>query len=344
MPRVSLICFVVCLAVLATAPITAATVRGGGSYGARLGAHSMIYLNSPPAEQELAFKLTAASGVRFLRMDFAVAQVFSRGGEDFTAVDRVNALAARYGVEVLGVITTTPWYIAECPGGATDTLPQCAPAEQHAATWRRMVAKIAQHASNVRFWELGNEPDIGFGFVGPPADYARWAGLAAEGIRSVRPDARIAIAGFARLDAGYIVPALHDPAHPLIRSIDIASIHLRGTLRGVQRAFARALALYRRAGFTGRLWVTETGYPSSRVHQREPGYQRGSRDQARWLRRELRALVDRGAGAVFVTLRDNPEFGPASSFSCEGIVRWPSGRAKPAFRAVRRLASQRCSH
>ena len=29
-----------------------------------------------------------------------------------------------------------------------------------------MVARLARRASNVRFWELGNEPDIGFGFVG----------------------------------------------------------------------------------------------------------------------------------------------------------------------------------
>lgn len=332
--RIALVCFLLGLA----APATAAPRPD--SYGARLGAHAMIYLNSTPAEQELAFRLTAAAGLRFVRMDFAVAQVFPhRDVEDFAAVDRVNALAARYGVEVLAVITTTPWYIAACPGGATDTLTKCAPAPQHAATWRQMVAKLARRASHVRFWELGNEPDIGFGFRGPAADYARWAGLAAEGIRAARPDARIAIAGFARLKGRYIVDALGDPAHPLIRSIDIANIHIRGSLRGLRRRLAQAIALYRRAGFDGTLWVTETGYPSRPEYQRQPGFQGGPRDQARWLRRALRSLVDRGAGAVFVTLRDNAEFGPSSPFSSEGIVTWPGGAAKPAFRAVRRLAA-----
>jgi sugar phosphate isomerase/epimerase len=336
--RAALICFVLWLSTLAAMPAAAAPRRG--SYGARLGAHSMIYLNSTPAEQELAFRLTAAAGLRFLRMDFAVGQVFPRGAEEFAAVDRVNALAARYGVEILGVITTTPWYIAACPGGAKDHLERCAPAPQRGPTWRRMVARIAQRASNVRFWELGNEPDIGFGFNGPAADYARWAGLAAEGIRAARADAKIAISGFARLDTGYILGALHDAAHPLIRSIDIASIHVRGTVRGVSARLARAIELYRDAGFTGPLWVTETGYPSQPEHQSQAGFQRGPRDQARWLRRALRSLVDRGAGAVFVTLRDNPEFGAANPFSSEGIVSWPGGRGKPAYRAVQRLAAK----
>ena len=200
-----------------------------------------------------------------------------------------------------------------------------------------MVARVVRRASNVRFWELGNEPDVGFGFFGPPADYARWAGIAAEAIRAVRPDARIAISGFARLDAAYITGALKDTAHPLIDRIDIASIHLRGSLRRVRVNLARAVRLYRRAGFDGPLWVTETGYPSDPTVQPQPGFQRGPRDQARWLRRGLRALVDGGAGAVFVSLRDNAELG-AGPYASEGILRWPGGTPKPAFRAVQQLA------
>jgi hypothetical protein len=300
----------------------------------------MVYLNSPRSEQETAFRMTAAARLRFMRMDFNLTQVFTLGGEDFSAVDRVNALAARYDVEVLGVVITTPWYIATCPGGATDHLDRCAPAPAYEGMWRRMVASVARRATNVRYWELGNEPDIGFGFIGPPADYARWAGIAAEAIRSVRPDARIAISGFARLDAAYITASLHDPAHPLIDRIDIAAIHLRGTLRRVHVNLRRAVRLYRRAGFDGPLWVTETGYPSDPAVQPQFGFQAGPRDQARWLARGLRSLVDGGAGAVFVSLRDNAELG-AGPFASEGIVRWPSGRPKPAFRAVRRLAAVR---
>ena len=72
--------------------------------------------------------------------------------------------------------------------------------------------------------------------------------------------------------------------------------------------------------------------------QPQPGFQHGARDQARWLRRALRSLVDGGAGAAFVSLRDNAELG-AGPYVSEGILRWPSGLPKPAYRAVQRLAA-----
>jgi hypothetical protein len=313
-----------------------------GTYGERLGAHSMIYLNSTPDEQETAFRMTAAAGVRFMRMDFNVTQIYPLTGEDFSAVDRVNALAAKYSVEILAVVVTTPSYIAACPDGSTAQLDHCAPAPAYEDLWRLMVARVAQRATNVRFWELGNEPDIGYGFSGPADEYARWAGVAAEGIRAARPDARIAISGFARLDAEYITAALHDRAHPLIDLVDIASVHLRGSLHALRTHLAAALRLYRDARFDGPLWVTETGYPSQRAVQPQSGYRGGPRDQARWLTRGLRALVDGGAARVFVTLRDNRELG-TGPYASEGIVRWPSGRPKPAFRAVQRLAAMRQS-
>jgi hypothetical protein len=158
----------------------------------------------------------------------------------------------------------------------------------------------------------------------------------------VRPGARIAVAGFAR-DAGYILAALRDPAHPLIRTADIAGIHLRGTLRRARGGLARAIERFRGAGFNGSLWVTEIGYPSRPEYQKQRGFQGGPRDQARWLRRALRSLVDHGAGAVFVALRDNLELGATSPFAYEGIVEWPAGRPKPAYGAVKRLAGKRRS-
>jgi hypothetical protein len=315
-----------------------------GTYGERLGSHSMLYLNTRPAEQEAMFRATAKAGVRYLRMDFAVGLVFPWGKRDYSAVERVDALAVKYGVEVLGVITNTPWYIAECPGGSTEHLDRCAPARRYEARWRRMVMRIARHAPHVRCWELGNEPDNASTFIGGPAEYARWAALAADGIRAARPDALIVIGGFARLNVPFISAALHDRQHPLLGRVDVANIHVRGTLVTVQQQLAAAAATYRHLGFDGPLWVTETGYPSRPSHQWDPAFTGGPRDQARWLSQGLRAFVDGGAEAVFVAFRDNYEFGGTSPFCSEGVLRWPRldrhghARTKPAYAAVRRLA------
>ena len=339
----SLACAVIALT--AAAAPSAAASPDPGSYGAKLGSHSMIYLNSAPAHQEAMFRAAGDAGVRYLRMDFAIGAVFQFGGTDFSGVDRVNALAARYGIAVLGVITVTPWYIAECPEPVAQ-LDRCGPAAAHEDTWRDMVYRVVRRAGNVRRWELGNEPDNGFGFGGGAAEYARWATLAAQGIRAARPNARIAIGGFSRLDRSYIEAALHDRVNPLLGQVDIANVHVRGSLRSMRTAAGRAKAFYRRMGFKGPLWVTETGYPSVPAYQWDPALRGGPADQARWIARGPRHLIDGGADAVFVAFRDNLEFGLASPWASEGLVLWPQlgpdGRArpKPAFWALQLLATK----
>lgn len=307
----------------------------------------MVYLNTPAEQQEAMFRATAAAGLRHLRMDFAIGVVFPRGGADFSAVERVDALAVAHGVDVLGVITTTPWYLGECPGGAVQYAERCAPAVRYERRWLRMVARVVRHAPHVRHWELGNEPD-GFGFVGGPHEYARWASLAAAGVRAARPGATIAIGGFAHHEnEAFIGQALNDRAHPLRAVIDVANVHIRGPLASLGPQVAAARAVFARQGFAGPLWVTETGYPSKPVHQWDPAFKGGPRDQSRFLVRALPAMMAGGAQTVFVTLRDTREFGSASPFASEGLVRWPrlagdgGARPKPAFWAVRRLALAR---
>jgi hypothetical protein len=319
------------------------SAASAATYGERMGSHSMLYLDTPPEQQRALFRATAEAGIGALRMDFAVGQVFPRGGRDYSAVDRVNALAAEFGVDVLGVITTTPWYIGDCPPGVDDrNAERCAPASRHEQRWRRMVGRLARRASNVRRWELGNEPD-GAGFAGGPHQYAQWASLAAAGIRAAQPAATIVMGGLAHFtNEGFVAQALNDPAYPLRPLIDVANVHIRGPLHTLRGTVAAATALFRRLGFTGPLWVTETGYPSRPEHQWEPGFQGGPRDQGRWLTRGVRALVGGGAERVFVAFRDTREFGRDSPFASEGVVGWPRVRPKPAYWALRRLARRPC--
>jgi hypothetical protein len=344
MPRI--LAVALATAVLAAAPARA-DLPGKRTYGAHLGSHSMLYLNSTAEQQEALFRATSEAGVRYLRMDFTMPAVFTLDGADYSAVERIDALAERYGVQVLGVITETPWFVSACePGGSFVHLSRCAPHPRHEGRYRDMVAQVVARAPNVRFWELGNEPDDPRVFHGSPADYARWATLAAEGIRAARPGARIALGGVSRLDRTYIGAVLHDATNPLIGQIDIANVHVRGPLRSMRTAASRVRAFYRRMGFEGRLWITETGYPSLPEHQWDPRLRGGERDQARYLAAGPRLLIDDGADAVFVAFRDSPEFGPLSPYASEGVVLWPrlgaGGRAvpKPAFWALRALAAR----
>jgi hypothetical protein len=306
----------------------------------------MLYLNHTAVQQEALIRAASEAGLRYVRMDFAVGIVFAQDHPDFSAVDRVNALAFRYRVRVVGTITDTPWHIAQCPAGQLAAPRTCAPSPQHERTWRHMVSEIVRRAPAIRDWELGNEPDNAFGFAGTPADYARWATLAAQGIRAAQPAATIVVGGFSRLDRSYIAAVLHDGANPLIEQIDVANVHLRGRAGRMGAAVRRSRVFYRRMGFRGPLWVTEMGYPSLPRHQHDPRLTGGAHDQATWIVCSARAMIHGGAGAVFIAFRDSPEFGPDSGFASEGVVRWPEltpdGRPYPkrAFRALRALAAK----
>jgi hypothetical protein len=332
---------------LACAALAAAPAHPA-MYGDRLGAHSMLYLNSSAAEQRALFRAAHDARVRSIRLDFTMGAVFAfLASPDFAPVDRVNGLARRYGLQVDAVLTGLPFWLADCP---PDTplmeMSKCPLRPDGEAEWTRMVMAVARRSPAVRTWELGNEPDVPGGrfFSGTPAAYARMATVTARAIRAARPTARIVLGGTSRLDRMYLRAVLKDDLNPLAGQIDVAAVHLRGSLSRMRAGARACVRFFRRMGVRGPLWVTETGYPSNPEHQWDRTLAGGEHDQARWIARGPRELIDGGAARVFVTLRDGPEFGPESAFASEGVVRWPqlspTGLAipKPAFAALRRLA------
>jgi hypothetical protein len=335
------------VALACAAPLTAAPAHAERLAG-HLGAHSMLYLNASPAEQRALFRAAHDARVRSIRLDFTMGAVFRfLDRPDFSAVDRVNALARRHRLQVVAVLTGLPFWLADCPPGtAFEDMSKCPPRADAEAEWAAMVRAVVARSPAVRAWELGNEPDVPGGrfFIGSPAAYARMAAVTARAIRAARRDATIVLGGTSRLDRGFLRAVLRDARNPLAPLVDVAALHLRGPLAGL-RARARAgVRFFRSMGVRGPLWITETGYPSEPAHQWDPSLKGGEGDQARWVARGPRELLAGGAARVFVTLRDGPEFGPQSAFASEGVVRWPQlapdGRAipKPAFGALRRLA------
>ena len=336
------------VALACAAPLAAAATAHAERLAGRLGAHSMLYLDSTPAQQRALFRAAHDARVGSIRLDFTMGAVFRFLEQpDFRPVDRVNALARRFHLQVDAVITGLPFWLADCPAGtAFADMSKCPPRADAEREWAGMVRAVVARSPAVGAWELGNEPDVAGGrfFIGPPSAYARTAAVTARAIRSARPAATIVLGGTSRLDRGFLRAVLRDASNPLAPLIDVAALHLRGALAGL-RARARAgVRFFRSMGVRGPLWITETGYPSEPACQWDPSLQGGEADQARWVARGPRELLAGGAARVFVTLRDGPEFGALSAFASEGVVRWPQlgadGRAirKPAFAALRWLA------
>ena len=334
---------------LVLAGAACAGVPRKGSYGARLGSHSMLYLNSAPAQQRAMFIAARDAGVRYLRMDITMAVTFgpASGAEDYTALRRVDALAAKYKVNVLGVITGLTWWLTACPPNTpADRMAACPLRVGAEPEWSAMVAETVSNAPHIRHWELFNEPDLVWLYEWTPDQYAHIATVTADSIRAAQPAAKIVLGGASSLDRSWIAAVLHDPDEPVIRIIDIANVHLRGLASRMYSTTRDAKRYFASLGFHGPLWITETGYPSLPAHQWDPAYRNGNASQIAYLRRLVPDMIRGGADAMFLTFRDGPEFGQSSPYASEGLVRWPSlvaGRAvcKPAFWAVASLAARR---
>jgi hypothetical protein len=310
----------------------------------RLGSHTMIGPQTPAADVDALFRISRAARMRTVRADVLAAWIFPRSADqpEWATLDTLRAAARTHRLDVLGVLSGTPWWNARCPAWAQHFY-RCPPGDE--AAWARMVEQIAARAPEIRFWEVLNEanlvnPGSGRGeyFYGSAADYARLLRVTSAAIRRGNPRAKVLFTSLYPPYDAWLAAVLREPG--TVTAFDIANAHFRGGVDKLGRMVRAARAAYAARGFRGPLWVTEMGYPSSQTFQYDRRFYgedplAAQLAQARYVRLGVRSMLRHGARRVFVTLRDL-EHG-WGMFTSEGIVEWPGGRAKPAYRAVERI-------
>jgi hypothetical protein len=265
---------------------------------------------------------------------------------DWSGVDMYMSLARQYHLRVLADLTATPWYMADCPTAATPGFPFwiCPPSDP--GLWGREAGEIAAHTRGViNDFEIINEPDGSWAFLGTPQQYALVLVSAYDAIHAANPQARVALGGLMNIGAGGVAwmnAMLTTPGADARDKFDMANIHIRTPNPPATGSVVRSWHQYFAAhGFHGPLWVTETGYPASPAFQTQPRYQDGPNAQARWMTTAIPAMLHAGAAIVFVTERDTMT-GP---FASEGVLQSTDPLTtslvytrRPSFYAVRTLA------
>ncbi len=332
---------VLLLAVLAVVP--AATAATKTTF--RLGSHTMINPTMAPAAVNGLFKASRDAHLGTVRLDVLVSSIFPQpaGLPDWTSLDTVRAAARYHHLQVMAVLSGTPWWDAKCPLGALRS-DRCPPGDE--AAWGRMVEQIAARAPEIQYWEILNEANIvnrktkiGEYFYGDAVAYARLLRVSAAAIRRGNPRAKVVFTGVIEPYDRWLDKVLAQPG--VVRSFDIANAHLRGGIGKLDDMVRVVRARYRARGFRGPLWVTEMGYPSDRYFQWDPGYigrsQRGAQhEQGRFLHKAVPVLLKAGAARVFITLRDF-DFG-WGLFASEGVMNWPALTVKQAYYTVQGMA------
>ena len=366
---------VIVSAVLAVpAPASGAPPRTTSSDGP-IGAHSMLYLNTPFGAKQAMFAQAAAMGASEIRVDIELSAVFPvaeqppKGSSsplaglpvvgrpapqgpndaptthpDWSGVDQYLQLARRYHLRVLADLTSTPSYMADCPAGTPrDQAYRCAPKDP--GQWARAAGEIAAHTRGViDDFEIINEPDGGWSFLGSPGQYAVVLAAAHDAIHVSDPGARVVLGGI--MDTGpqgqqWMDAVLDTPGADAIHKFDVANIHVRGLAAQAGADVCQWRSYLAERGFAGPLWVTETGYPADSAQQFDPAFRGGALAQARWLSEAIPAMLAAGSARIFVTERDWGS-GPYAS---EGVLQTPdpltaspSVKRRLSFYVVQRLA------
>jgi hypothetical protein len=311
-----------------------------------IGAHSMLQLNSPHPFMQQMFAEAAAMHASAIRLDVAPALVYHDPLQppDFTGLDEVVALANAYHLQVVGDLTTIPWWISAC-ATPRDISQMTLCGTDDLADYRAEITQIVRRADPaIRDWEIWNEPDLASSFSGTPLQYARMLRTAHDAIKAIDPQANVLLGGISGLSGQNWLAQVFAAAGPdAVHAFDIANIHERDPLDLLAGDVRTWRWFFASNGFPGPLWITEHGYPSDPAFQYDASYASGSGSQAAFLGASIPTLLDVGAARVFVTERDNL----GGQFASEGVLGGnvldpPPADAQPieksAFATVRALA------
>ena len=139
-------------------------------------------------------------------------------------------LAERYHLHVLADLLATPWYLSIVPAACRSRRAYLCPPSDPLA-WGRDAGAIAAHTRGViDDFEIINEPDAPWSFLGTPQQYARILTASYAAIHAADPAARVAFGGL--MDVGpagraWVDAVLTTPGVDAARSYDIANIHVR---------------------------------------------------------------------------------------------------------------------
>ena len=315
-----------------------------------LGAHAMLYFDTPAAGDDAVFAEAVAEHASTVRLDIFIPQLTANAGAvDWSWVDRIAQLSRRYGIRVLADLTGMPPALAQCPAGPVNVY--LCPASDPSA-WGAIAGQVAARLSGVAVsFEIWNEPDGSWTFLGSPQQYGALLAAAVQSIHAADPAALVTNGGMMGTagagGASWLSTALAAAGARTWRALGALNVHIRGlewSLRPQLLAWREFAAQHGRPGIP--IWVTEAGYPADPAAQTDPAFQGGEQAQARYIADALRDLHRAGAAKIFITERDmSPGNG---AFSSEGVIAGladdqlndPNPQPRPAFWACRAFAQE----
>ena len=292
-------------------------------------------------ERDVQVKALAAAGAAVVRVDFAWTRIEPKPGEFvWDLYDDIVAETAKNGIEVQALLGFPPAHglppatRAEMEQAYRDKVPDAwkialfgAP---DIAKWENFVREVtARYKGKIRFYEIWNEPDLGF-WRGTEDEYIATLRAAFKTIRAVDPDAKVMSGGFATVlnHAGRAKnPNMQERVLAEASDVfDIHAFHQHGPFSEFHPAVIGELARIRaKAAFQRPLWFNETAITS--MHWGE------MRQAAELLKKSAFVKSSGAIGWTWYNLRNDGN-NPQDDEHNYGLLR-NNMQPKPAFWAYR---------
>jgi hypothetical protein len=299
------------------------------------------------------------SGVRLIRQTFDWSRIERRRGRyDFSTYDRWLEAVASERIAVLPILFQPPKFRAKAPTGDEGTYPPTEPRDM--ADFAARLAKRYGPDGEfwrerpdlprlpIRSWQVWNEPNVP-AYWAPKPDPAAYVALlraAAEGLKSVDPDAEVVTAGMpnSRLGTPFVdyLNGMYDAGAKGV--FDVLAVHPFSRDAGEAE---QGLEMARRTlddhDDGSPMWVTEIGWasggPASPFTIGEAGQAENIRDLYAMVARRREDLGLRGV--VYFNWKDLPPYpGGEDFFGIHTGLLDIRGRPKPALEAFREGARQ----
>ena len=255
----------------------------------------IAYGTSPDELRPLAAEASSLIGVSAVRSNPNWARIHPKPGEfNWDRADQRLKLNASQGMETQWLLMGTPGW-AVTPSAKDDEGRRERKAPQPAA-WRAFMAAMAKRYNDkARYWEIWNEPDIGF-FEGTVPQYLEMQRIAYEEIKKADPKQIVLSGGFTSTQHRETKPGMLEGA---LRegNFDILAYHQHGPFDKFQDEIDNnVLPLMKQTGRAGMpIYFTETAMDT----------RYGERHQAETLVKKLTFAWSRGAmGYTWFNLRD----------------------------------------
>jgi len=288
-----------------------------------------------PADAEREVAWIKALGFRACRFDCSWGAIEpDQGVWKWELYDRIFMLMKKYGIEPLPVMSYSTKWASTGNRNAKDWTDwaNSPPDTKEFATFVRECAR--RYGSNVRYWEIWNEPDNGF-WRGTPVQYAQLFDAAYASIKEVEPNAVVMNGGISeiRRPPDY-VPKWIKAAHT---QPDIFAYHSHAVFTGMLRASDFIRTDLKAGNWKMPVWNNEAGFSSSGSNTEQ--------DQAIILAKKMSYAPALGDKAYFwYDLHNDPPDDPNDSERNFGLLRsdWsPKASAVAARTLIDALSGHR---